>query len=76
MKNIAKLAKITLMLTLFMGWGMLANAQPPPPQHDQNTNQTTGNGGSAPIGSGMAILLGLSAAWGGKKVYVAYKVRE
>ena len=39
---------------------------PPPPAHGATGNQ---NGGNAPIGSGIFILLGLGAAYGGKKVY-------
>ena len=78
MKNIAKLAKITLILTLFMGWNLAAMAQGPPPPpdggHGQGGNQPAGGG--APIGSGIAILLSLGAAWGGKKVYQAYKNKE
>ena len=79
MKNIAKHAKFILILTLFMGWGMVAMAQSPPPPpgggHGQNTNQPA-NGGGAPIGGGIAILLSLGAAWGGRKGYQAYKNKE
>ena len=82
MKNIAKLTKATLILTLFLGWNLLAMAQggpggPPPPPgggHGQGGNQNPGGG--APIGSGIAILLSLGAAWGGKKVYTAFKEEE
>lgn len=80
MKNIARIAKITLILSLFMGWGLFASAQGPPPPPDQHG--ATGNqapkesGGNAPIGGGIAILLGLGAAWGGRKVYQAYQNKE
>jgi hypothetical protein len=76
MKNITKHAKITLILTLFMGWGLLAMAQGPPPPPPGGGHGATGNqpaGGEAPIGGGIAILLTLGAAWGGRKVYQAYK---
>ena len=79
MKNIANFVKIALMLTLFIGWNLVVPAQVPPPPPDENgssTNQGAGTGGSAPIGGGIAILLSLGAAWGGRKVYQAYKVRE
>ena len=80
MKNIAKQAKVTLILTLFLGWGLVAMAQSPPPppsEHGRLSNQAAGsNGGNAPIGGGIAILLSLGAAWGGKKVYQAYQVKE
>ena len=82
MKNISKLIKVTLILTLFMGWGLTAMAQggavppPPPGEHGSTGNQAPDSGGSAPIGGGIAILLSLGAAWGGKKVYQAYKGRD
>ncbi|MCK9453043.1 MAG: hypothetical protein M0Q90_15220 [Bacteroidales bacterium] len=75
MKKIEKMVRVTLLLTLFLGWGLLASAQsggaPPPPPgggHGGSTNQPTG-GGPAPIGGGIAILLTLGAAYGGRKVY-------
>ena len=58
------LATLTLVLTLSLG----AIAQPPPPdQHGQGDDQ----GPTAPIGSGLLILLTLGAAYGAKKVYDA-----
>ena len=79
MKNITKLTKTTLILALFLGWNLVAMAQggPPPPPgggHGQGGNQNPGGG--APIGSGIALLLSLGAAWGGKKVYSAFKEEE
>ncbi len=48
-------------------------AQPPsdPPGGSNGTTNGSGNslGGNAPIGSGLFILLGLSAAYGGRKIY-------
>ncbi len=43
---------------------------PPPPGHGSTGNQT---GGNAPIGSGLFILMGLGAAYGGKKIYDSSK---
>jgi hypothetical protein len=43
------------------------SAPPPPDAHGQSTNQISG--GSAPIGGGLFILLGLGAAYSGKKLY-------
>ena len=79
MKNIANLIKIALILTLFMGWNLNVLAQVPPPPPDvngSNTNQPAGTGGGAPIGGGIVLLLSMGAAWGGKKVYQAYKDRD
>lgn len=61
-----------------MGWNLVTMAQgPPPPPGDHGGDQNVpANGGGAPIGGGIAILLTLGAAWGGKKVYQAYKNEE
>ncbi len=61
-----------LLLTLAFTWlgGYRAEAQtvpPPPDTHGATDNQASGGG--APIGGGMFILLGLGAAYGGKKLY-------
>ena len=39
---------------------------PPPPAHGETGNVP---GGNAPIGGGLFILIGLGAAYGGKKLY-------
>ncbi len=60
----------SLLFSLLL-WSNNANAQtvPPPPNggHGQSTNQAAG--GSAPIGGGLFILLGLGIAYGGRKLY-------
>jgi uncharacterized membrane protein len=65
MKNI-----ISVILIVFaVSFGINSYAQappPPPPDHGSTGNQ---NGGNAPIGGGLAILLGLGAVYGGKKLY-------
>ncbi len=56
---------VTIAFSLFAFNGF---TQPPPPPsggHGQSGNQS---GGGAPVGSGLVILLGLGAAYGGKKV--------
>ena len=54
-----------------------AQVPPPPPAggHGASGNQEAGGGG-APIGGGLGILLALGAAYGGKKVYKAWKDNE
>jgi hypothetical protein len=47
--------------------GQNGNPPPPPSTHGENTNQPPGGG--APVGSGLAILLMLGAAYGGRKLY-------
>ncbi len=56
---------IMVSFTLFAS-SAFAQVPPPPGQHGQSGNQPAGN---APIGSGLFILLGLGAAYGGKKLY-------
>ena len=48
--------------------GLFAQVPPPPPQ-DHGSIGNKSSGGGAPIGGGLFILLGLGAAYGGKKLY-------
>ena len=52
---------------------VLAQDPPPPPGggHGQGGNQTPG--GSAPVGSGLVLMMALGAAYGSKKIYDARK---
>ncbi len=62
-----KILLITLLITASATTTLVAQVPPPPPPgHGQTGNQT---GGNAPIGGGLFILLGLGAAYGGKKLY-------
>ncbi len=62
---------ITLAAALTLSINSFAQAPPPPPpDHGSTGNQ---NGGNAPIGSGLAILMGLGLAYGGKKLYDSRK---
>ncbi len=45
------------------------NAQPDPPGGGHGNGSNEAPGGGVPIGSGLFILLGLGAAYGGKKLY-------
>ena len=78
MRNIVKFTKVSLILALFLGFNLVAMAQAPPPPdtNGSDTNMPAGVGGGAPIGSGIALLLSLGAAYGGKKVYKAFQVNE
>jgi hypothetical protein len=55
-------------LSLMVAQNSFATTDPPNPpgEHGQTGDQA---GGSAPIGGGLFILLGLGAAYGGKKLY-------
>ncbi len=72
MKSFIKKIFLIALPTLFMF--SVAIAQPPPPdEHGEEGDQTP----TAPIGSGMALLLAMGAAYGAKKVYDARKkIRE
>jgi hypothetical protein len=67
MKKIA--IKLMIVVSLSIGsTALLAQGPPPPPPGDHGgTGNTTG--GNAPIGGGLFILMGLGAAYGGKKLY-------
>lgn len=70
-KQIIRFSLITV-LTMFASIGF-SQGPPPPPTgagHGATGNQ---NGGTAPIGGGLFILLGLGAAYGGKKLYDSQK---
>ena len=64
----------TIIFTLF-AYNGFSQGPPPPPGtgHGQTGNQ---NGGSAPVGGGMFILLALGSAYGGKKLYHLFDDNE
>ncbi len=72
MKKIKRI--ITTAIFIFAISALSAQTPPPPNNNGGGTSSPpNGNntpvGGGAPIGSGVAILLALGAAYGGKKVY-------
>ena len=71
MKKIKDIFKILVVIAFVTSVYSLEAQPPPPPGGGSNTQVTklNGNGGGAPIGSGLFILLGLSAAYGGRKLY-------
>ena len=73
-----KIAKLILsFIVLFLSVGLMAQTPPHPPStgHGQTGNQAPGTPG-APIGSGIALLIGLGAAYGAKKTLNASKQEE
>ncbi len=67
--NLLKKAAITMLVIIGLTFtidSIAQDAPPPPPNHGESGNQP---GGNAPIGSGIAILIGLGAAYGGRKIY-------
>ncbi|MBU2650904.1 MAG: hypothetical protein KKA81_08210 [Bacteroidetes bacterium] len=63
-----------LILLIFIGLStnqiFASSPPPPPPGHGSSGNVP---GGGAPIGSGLAVLLGLGAAYGGFRFYKQWK---
>ena len=56
-----------LMFAVNFGYSQAMSPNPPHDAHPEDTGAPLGGG--APIGGGLFILLGLGAAYGGKKVY-------
>lgn len=69
MKKVYK--SLLILLFTFATATMFSQAPPPPPPNHGSTGNT--NGGTAPIGSGLVILIGLATAYGGRKLYVIKK---
>ncbi len=59
---------LSLVFTLLF-WSNSGQAQTAPPPPSGGHGLTTNQAGSAPIGGGLFILLGLGAAYAGKKLY-------
>ncbi len=66
----------TLAITAFLllGNGIIAQPPPPPDQHGGSGNAPAGGNGS--LTGGIGILLALGAAYGGRKVYNAFKQQD
>ena len=63
-----------VLFTMLLGNQQLISQPPEPPgEHGQGGNQNAGN---APIGGGLFILLGLSTAYGAKKLYTLHKEQK
>jgi hypothetical protein len=60
-----------IVLILSITYSLEAQVAPPPPPGgaDGTGNNSDNSQGGAPIGGGLFILLGLGAAYGGKKLY-------
>jgi len=72
MKSILKFITPVLIIALFLGLNLSSYSQgapPPPPSGGHGQAGDLPAGGNAPIGGGLAILLGLGAAYAGKKAW-------
>lgn len=68
--NITKLLFVFSFFLLSVG--LMAQLPPPPPPEGHGSTTDS----PAPVGSGLAMLIGLSALYGAKKVYIAHKEDE
>jgi hypothetical protein len=71
MKKSLRLLPVMLMIAGLMFTAEVTAQGPPPPPPDGHgaTSNQPPTGGNAPIGSGLAILLAMGAAYAGKKAY-------
>lgn len=60
---------------LLIGNGIIAQPPPPPDQHGGSGNAPA-SGGSGSLTGGIGILMALGAAYGGRKVYKAFKNQD
>lgn len=74
MKSIINKTLAIIGLIMF-STGAFAQVPPPPPGggHGEAGNQ---DGGGAPIGSGIGILLSMGVAYGARKIYLFRKEKE
>ncbi len=75
MKRKINLVLFTLAMLLFVGLSVsVAQGPPPPPDTHGATGDQQANG--APIGTGIALMTGLFAAYGAKRAWDARKKLE
>ncbi len=74
MKKRIKHMIATTSIVLVTSTAMLAQGPPDPPENPGDGGDPVGGG--APVGSGVGILLALGAAYGGRKLYKAFKEQE
>ncbi|PLX05012.1 MAG: hypothetical protein C0595_01110 [Marinilabiliales bacterium] len=72
------ISTLAIALLLSVSVSSIAQGPPPPPGGaagggGTGSEQLGGEGGGAPIGGGLFILLGLGAAYAGRKLYIINK---
>lgn len=67
---------LTLIAFTMLSFGAFAQVPPPPPSgHGSGGNQPADGGGAALTG-GIGVLMALGGAYGGKKLYKAWKKKN
>jgi len=74
MKN--HILKLLFTIILVIGTSSIFAQVPPPPPGGHGTGGNVPAGGTGSITGGIGILLALGAAYGGKKVYKAWKDKD
>ena len=59
----------TILAAFFLSCSLLSYAPPPPPPGDHGGGGDVPAGGGAPLGEGIALLIGLASAWSARKLY-------
>ncbi len=72
MKTIIKILSVLIFVVMVYS----SKAQPPPPPGQVLNTGSNAIGGSAPVGEGFLILIGLGAVYSGKKYYFDNKKKE
>ena len=67
--NFLKTFVIVLMISIAYSLGAQPPSTPPGGATGDGNDSSNSQGGRVPIGSGLLILIGLGAAYGGKKIY-------
>jgi hypothetical protein len=79
MKNISKISIVNRVIVIagFLLMSIGAISQPPPPPNDPSNPGGGPNAPvGAPIGSGTLLLIGLAAAYAGRKMYIHQSKEE
>ncbi len=73
MKKQIKWLLLLVLMMILVGNNVVIGQQPPPPPGGHGLNGNQGSGGSAPLGSGLVVLLAMGTAYGARKLTCARK---
>lgn len=72
-KAIRNIAAAILLILMYSTTSVVYSQPSPPPPPADHGHETNQSGGSAPIGGGLFILIGLGIGYGAKRMYDAKK---